>query len=328
MTPHAVILHPGMLTTVQDLGRSGFASQAVPESGAADTLSLRVGNRILSNADSAAALEFTLRGPTLRFERDAAICVTGARCPQARVGVGDRSRSIRPCVPLLVEAGEPVEIGATIDGARGYLCVRGGFDVPRVMGSRSTLAVVGIGGHEGRALRPGDRLPLAHDPHPPGVSDPGGVGERLGRWLASVHARRVLRVAPGVDADLFGPAAWERLERAFVVSDRCGRAGIRLEGGAVPSPVAGGLLSEGTSVGSIQVPGDGSPMVLGVDRPTTGGYPVIACVVAADLCILGQLRPRDEVRFEAVSVQTARDLYRSQRAELDAFIAPVGEQEP
>lgn len=325
MNAHAVIERPGMHTTVQDLGRAWLSAQAVPPSGAADQLSLRAGNRILGNPDASAALEFTLVGPDLRFERDAAVCVVGARCPEAHIaGVGP-ARSIRPGVPAVVPAGASVRIGPTRGGARGYLCARGGFDTPPILGSRSTLTLVGLGGHAGRTLRAGDRVPLGRDDPAAGVRDPEGIGERTGRWLHGVLSRRVLAVVPGIDADSFGPEGQAALGRPFRVSAQSDRSGIRLDGDAVPMPEACTMLSEGTSVGAVQVVGDGRPIVLGVDGPTTGGYPVIAAVIAADLCILGQVRPRDEIRFEMVSLHEARRRYRSLEDGLTAVAGPARE---
>lgn len=325
MSGHAVIERAGMHTTVQDLGRAGFAAQAVPPSGAADPLSMRAGNRILGNPDASAALEFTLVGPDMRFERDAAVCVVGARCPEAHIGGVGPARSIRPGVPAAVPAGAWVRIGPTRGGARGYLCVRGGFDTPPVLGSRSTLALVGLGGHEGRALRAGDRVPLGRDDRAADVRDTEGIGERTGRWLQDVLARRVVAVVPGIDADRFEPESHAALRRPFRVTERSDRSGIRLDGDAIPMPEASTMLSEGTPVGAVQVVGDGRPIVLGVDGPTTGGYPVIAAVISADLCILGQVRPRDVIRFEMIALDEARRRNRSLEDGLTAAAGPARE---
>lgn len=309
MTVH----EPGMFTTVQDLGRTGFASQGVPESGAADALSLRVGNRLLGNPDSAAALECTLRGPTVSFSRDTWVCVTGADAAGMQAGV-----------PTLARASVPVALGGLERGARAFLCVQGGLDVPRVMGSAATLVRAGLGGFQGRALRGGDVIGVGEATG--AVAD--GVSEAASAWLADVLGRRTVRVVAGLHAELFSPAAWAMLaEHEFTVSDRSDRVGVRLSGPVVPGVADGVLLSEGTAVGNIQIPGDGQPIVLGADRPTTGGYPVIACVIAADLPVLGSLRPRERVRFAWVTIDQAWSVWQEQEAMLDRLVPALKRSE-
>lgn len=307
MTYAMTVHEPGMFTTVQDLGRTGYASQGVPESGAADALSLRVGNRLLGNPDSAAALECTLRGPTVSFSRDTWVCVTGA------LGTGFDAG-----VPTLVRAGVPVVLGALERGARAYLCVRGELDVPLVMGSSATLVRAGLGGVQGRTLRGGDEIGVGEAT---GAVADAGVSEAASAWLAGVLGRRTMRVVAGLHAELFSSAARAMLaEHEFTVSDRSDRVGVRLSGPVVPGVADGVLLSEGTAAGNIQIPGDGQPIVLGVDRPTTGGYPVIACVIAADLPVVGTLRPREHVRFAWVTIDQAWSVWQEQEAMLDQLV--------
>lgn len=311
-----------MFTTVQDLGRPGHSALGVPASGATDPLSLRLGNRIVGNPDGAAGLEFTLDGPCVVFDQDVVVCLAGGDCPDAAIGRPAGPERLPPCTPVRVRAGELIRIGPVRTGARGYLCVGGGFVVDLVMGSRSTLVSAGFGGHEGRALRPGDRLGLGERADRAVDVDDSG---RAARWLAGVRSRRVLRVTPGLHAGLFPAHAAHGLDRSgFTVSDRCDRVGVRLEGAGVPQPEGAGRMdSEPTETGAVQVPGDGRPIVLGMDRPTTGGYPVIACVIAADLPVLGMLRPGEAVRFEHVTREAARKAWRQQESELDALVRAV-----
>lgn len=307
MTRVMTVHEPGMFTTVQDLGRTGVASQGVPESGAADGLSLRVGNRLLGNPDVAAALEFTLRGPTVSFSRDTWVCVAGADGAGMDAGV-----------PTLARAGVPVSLGGLERGARAYLCVQGGLSVPRVMGSAATLVRAGLGGFQGRALRGGDAIGVGEAT---GAVADAGVCEAASAWLAGVLGRRTIRVVAGLHADLFTSGARAMLAgHEFTVSDRSDRVGVRLSGAVVPGGAGGELLSEGTAVGNIQIPGDGQPIVLGVDRPTTGGYPVIACVIAADLPVLGSLRPRERVRFEWMTIDQAWNVWHDQEAMLNRLL--------
>lgn len=298
---------PGMFTTVQDLGRFGFAAEGVPESGAADALSLRVGNRVLGNPDGTPALELTLKGPSVSFSRDAWVCVAGGVCA-----------GWTPGVPTLIRAGERVTVGALGLGARAYLCVGGGLAVPRVMGSASTLTSAGIGGHAGRNPRSGDMVGLGNAHAPPVDADRAGMAAE---WLATVLARRTIRVTPGLHGAWFSDHAWASLlEGEFTVSERSNRVGLRLAGPAVRSVTDGMMLSEATAAGCVQIPGDGRPIILGVDRPTTGGYPMIACVIAADLSVVGALRPRERVRFELVTPEDAWAILASQEAALERLL--------
>ncbi|MCB1282240.1 MAG: allophanate hydrolase, partial [Salinibacterium sp.] len=154
------VIEPGMFTTVQDLGRGGVAAVGVPPSGVADAVSLTVGNRLLGNADGAAALECTLTGPSLTFDGEAVVCLTGAECPNARIAGTKGERPLGWCEPTPVGAGELIKIGAMEGRARAYLCVGGGIGVPIVLGSRSTLVGASLGGHHGRPLRKGDTVSL------------------------------------------------------------------------------------------------------------------------------------------------------------------------
>jgi biotin-dependent carboxylase-like uncharacterized protein len=290
------VLAPGFLTTVQDLGRPGFAHLGVSASGAADAFALRAANLLVGNPEGLSALEMTLVGGSFAFERDAVVALAGSD-----FGAG------RPLwEPFAVRAGETLACGATRRGARCYLAVRGGIDVPPVMGSASTHLLTGLGGYEGRALRKGDvlrvadaavRPPSRKAAHPPAMPP-------------------ALRVTPGPQAawfsDHFYRAAWQ-------VTEESDRMGLRLRGPAL-EPHAGRMLTEGVSLGAVQVPPEGQPIVLFVEHQTTGGYPKIANVVSADLRAVGQLRPRDSVRFELVSLERALALLRTQEAWLRALV--------
>jgi biotin-dependent carboxylase-like uncharacterized protein len=309
------IVEPGMFTTVQDLGRFGHRAAGVAWSGAADGWSLRMANRLLGNPEGAAGLECTLVGPTIRFETDTVVCVAGARCPEAAAGRGGNTRTLAWCRPERVAAGESVRIGRLSGGARCAVGVRGGIAVDAVMGSRSTLVGAGFGGFEGRALRAGDAAPLGRDTVGPACDDP-RVLDRAERWLAGGVSRRVLRVTPGPAAEAAGSAALAGfVAEAWSVSERSDRSGVRLEGRSLRAGFgAGSMASEGTIPGAVQVPGDGRPIVLGVDGPTTGGYPVIASVIAADVHLLGLVGPRETVRFEMVTHHAARAAWVRQEA--------------
>jgi antagonist of KipI len=298
------ILRAGMFTTVQDLGRWGFQSRGVPVSGALDWYSYRLANRLVGNDPGAAALEVTLMGPHMRFEADAAFAVTGA---EFRLMLDD--------VPVdmnrVVEAppGAIVKFGERIRGARAYVAVAGGVDVPQVLGSRATHVLTGIGGHQGRALKAGDVLHLA-------TKALGAVfsgAERKGAGSLCPQGGATLRCIPS-DARLFAHIASER----FRVSPRSDRMGYRLEGDSVATAPSGDLVSTAVPTGAIQVPPTGQPILLMNDHATTGGYAIAGTVITADLPIAGQLAPGDWVEFETCSIDTARAELRRREAPLDA----------
>lgn len=313
------VIEQGMMTTVQDLGRPGFGPIGVPPSGAADTLSLTIGNRLLGNPDRAAALECTLLAPSFTLDHDAWVCLTGATCPTARVAGTGGERPLPWCEPARVRAGEQIKLGGISNGARAYVCVSNGIGVPLVLGSRSTLASACLGGHGGRHLQKGDEIPVFASTH-----TPRSVRGDLHAMLRDHLNRRTIRVVPSLHADRFPSDAIERLASArYSVSEQSNRVGVRLKGPAVPIPDgSGSLASEPTVTGGIQIPGDAQPIVLGVDRPTTGGYPLLACVIRADLPALAMLRPRESVRFEVCTIDDARSLEADQRATLDRLLPP------
>lgn len=311
------IIDPGMFTTVQDLGRSGYGALGVPASGAADTVSLVVGNRLLGNSDHAAALECTLHGPTVTFDHDVWICLVGASCPHARITGSDCERRLRWCQPTMARAGESIHVGDTGKGSRAWLCVSGGIGGTCVLGSRSTFVAAALGGYEGRALRAGDVVSALND-----TLVPRSLPEGIHDWLGSQLFRTAYRVIPSLHTDVFPSGALDRLGAGtYTVHPQSDRVGIRLSGPAIPLPDGVGFLeSEPTVAGGVQIPGSGSPIVLGADRPTTGGYPLLACVIEADLPGIAMLGPRDMVRFNVVTLERARRLAAEQRRMLDALL--------
>ena len=301
------VIEPGILTTVQDLGRSGYAHLGISAGGAADEFSLRAGNRLVGNGDRAAALEMTLTGGRFRFEVETVFALTGAD-----FGAHLDGEEVSPWMAARAAAGAELVLGRATGGARCYLTVAGGFNAGMFLGSASTDLRSGFGGFEGRRLRRGDRL---------------GMGAPAGRPL-EVDARPLrhyisgarLRVTRGPRARRFAPHALERmLEGAYVVGDNSDRHGLRLLGPPVPPPVEE-LLTEGVSLGAVQVPPDGQPIILLVDQQTTGGYPKPANVVLADLARAGQLAPRDKTSFVEVDLATAHAALREREERLRAVL--------
>jgi antagonist of KipI len=296
------VMEPGLFTTVQDLGREGFGAMGVSPSGAADAVSLRIGNRLVGNAEGAAGLEMTLLGGAFEFPEGAMVALAGSDFGATLDGKPAELRATFETKP-----GQVLKMGSTRTGARCYLCVRGGVEVELFLGSASTHVLSGLGGFEGRALRKGDVLKI-------GAAGGAARQRRLSaRALKEMEPRRVLRVTPGPQSDWF-PEAAQRLFYAgrYLVAEESNRMGIRLRSEAVLGTPSGKMISEGVSLGAVQVPEGGQPIILFVEQQTTGGYPKIANVISADFHSLGQLRPRDEVRFERVDWEAARDLLREQ----------------
>lgn len=288
------VVRPGFQTTVQDLGRFGYAHQGVSASGAADCVALRAGNLLVGNIENAPALEMTLVGGAFEFESDGMIALTGS----------DFQSGLPLWTAVEVKAGTVIRFGPSQSGARGYLAVRGGIEVPKVLGSSSAHLLTGIGGG---LLRSGDVLTIGAA----AVRRPRPKPARPPQMPAGL-----LRVTAGPQADWFGDDLYRD---AYVVQEESNRMGLRLRGAAISSP-PGSMLTEGVALGAIQVPPDGQPIILFVEHQTTGGYPKPANVISADLCRVGQLRPRDEVRFELVTIGQALALLRAQEQWLYSLI--------
>jgi biotin-dependent carboxylase-like uncharacterized protein len=311
------VLKPGPLSSLQDLGRTGYQRFGVIVSGVMDEWSHRVANLLAGNLDDQATIEITLMGPSLVFEAPALIAICGADL-SPRIG----ETPVPQCRPILVRAGSQLDFGRRAFGCRAYLAVHGGFAVAPVMGSRSTYLRAGFGGFEGRALRKGDLLEV-------GDGNPQEQFPALARRLGSggdafagvpedafepiAHpaiAPRALRTVAGQQWDAFTGEAQERfLDAEFRVNANSDRMGYRLEGPglALRSPLE--MISEGVAFGTVQVPPDGNPIVLMADRQTAGGYPKIAAVASVDLPLIAQAVPQQGLRFARVSLEQAQRLY-------------------
>lgn len=282
MTAALTVLDAGPLTTVQDLGRRGFAHLGVPRSGALDLQAARYANRLVGNPQDAAVLETTLGGAVLSVSGTSTVAVTGA---PASVSVDGRPRPFAE--PVRVRAGQTVEVGPAVSGVRSYLAFAGGVDAPRVLGSRSTDTLSGLGPPR---LGNGDRLPLGE----PSGSPQGADVPVVHRYPGTVR----VRVVPGPRLDWFTEDVLAHLTSTpYTVTPHSNRVGVRLDGPSLPRREDGELPSEGLVLGAIQVPASGKPLVFLNDHPTTGGYPVVGVVAPEDLPTCAQLRPGNQVRF-------------------------------
>ena len=326
----------GLLTAVQDLGRYGTQKYGVVASGAMDAFALRTANLLVGNRESDACLEIAMIGPELVFERPALFSICG----------GDLSASLNgQAVPLwrtiYAPAGSRLTFGAPVRGCRAYLAVAGGLDVPPVMGSRSTFLRAGIGGYQGRALRPGDRV---------AIGQPSALAQRfmeqlaadgpigISRWsvssglLPSYTEQPTLRIIEGEEYHLFDEESKHRLlHEPFTVLPQSGRMGYRLAGGELKLKQKAEMISAAVTFGTMQVPADGNPIVLMADRQTTGGYPKIAQVITVDLPLLAQVNLGGKVQFRKVSLQEAQAEYisrelalRELRCGLELLVTDIG----
>ena len=306
------VLSPGIMSTVQDLGRFGCARYGVAASGALDGFAVRVGNLLVGNDENAAVVETTLMGLRIKVLRDTVVAVTGGDL-QARTGgetlPGWRSHRVRE--------GETIAFSGPLSGFRSYLAVAGGIHVAPVMGSRSTNLASGFGGFEGRPLRKGDILAVEPVKDVVRCADRGFMPEAVPAYASPWR----LRVVWGPQDDHFSEAGKQTFVTApFTVSPDSDRTGIRLKGAVIARKpgMEESIISEGILSGAIQVPGDGQPIII-LGETASGGYRKIATVISADLPLLGQITPGDEVAFEAVSIHEAVQALRKMEDKIDAL---------
>jgi biotin-dependent carboxylase-like uncharacterized protein len=306
------VLSPGIMSTVQDLGRFGCARYGVAASGALDGFAVRVGNLLVGNDENAAVVETTLMGLRIKVLRDTVVAVTGGDL-QARTG-GETMPGWRS---HLVREGETIAFSGPLSGFRSYLAVAGGIHVAPVMGSRSTNLASGFGGFEGRPLRKGDILAVEPVKDVVRCADRGFMPEAVPAYASPWR----LRVVWGPQDDHFSEAGKQTFVTApFTVSPDSDRTGIRLKGAVIARKpgMEESIISEGILSGAIQVPGDGQPIII-LGETASGGYRKIATVISADLPLLGQITPGDEVAFEAVSMHEAVQALREMEDKIDAL---------
>lgn len=293
------VLHPGLLTTIQDLGRVGHERFGVPVSGAMDEFALRAANALVLNEPDACGLE-VLESVELAFSGEALVAVCGFG--ELRLLVNER---LKPkWSALYIRPGQRLALNKP-PGGWCYVAVRGGIDVPLVLGSRSTYLRGGFGGYAGRALQAGDVLKTAEAF--PSVS----LLSLAGRTLSPPLLSRTLQVILGPQLGHFSHAALENfLSAEFTITNESDRMGYRLSGPAL-TPQPADIISEAMPLGAIQVPASGQPLIMLADRPTTGGYPKIATVIRADIPHLAQCPPGTKVRFEPTTVEAAQAKYKN-----------------
>jgi antagonist of KipI len=289
------VLQPGLLTTVQDMGRYGYQQYGVSVAGAMDTYSLRIANLLVGNQENEACLEITLMGLRLAVLADSVISVTGGDL-NARLD----SESLPLWQAVHVKHGQVISFLSAKKGCRSYLAVSGGLEVPQVMGSRATCLKSHDGGYKGRALEKGDLLGV-------GPSNKTELVISLPpEYIPAYSSEVTVRTTYGPQINSFtekGVSSFYNSE--YSVSPDSNRVAYRLKGPAIEYRGTTDIISEGIPPGAIQVPGDGLPIILLAERPTTGGYAKLATVISADIPFLAQTRPGDKVRFQQVTLAEA-----------------------
>jgi biotin-dependent carboxylase-like uncharacterized protein len=301
MASSIVIRSAGLLTTVQDAGREGYQRYGMPVSGAMDSFSMRLANILVGNDTGIACLEATIAGPEIEFTEQTIVAVTGAD-----MGPCINGRSALMYTMLKVKKGDILSFTGLVSGCRSYIAFAGGIDLPEVMGSRSTYLRASVGGFDGRALRTGDVLPLGK------ITADLKIMEIPRDIIPVYKPSQTIRIISGPEADRFELEGLRSfLTAEYMVTDRSDRMGYRLDGEQIiHKPDGPDIISAGISAGTVQVPGDGKPIILMADRQTTGGYARIANVITADLSLVAQMKPGDTIRFREVTLDHAQELLR------------------
>ena len=303
------IVRPGLLTTLQDRGRSGWAMLGVGTAGAMDYVALRLANALVGNPPRAAALEITLIGPRLRFDEPATIALTGAEHPDVPMW-----RAVR------VDSGSVLDFGNARHGARAYLAIAGGFAVEHMLGSASTDVNAKLGG---RPLREGDRLVIG-DSHPTESHPAWSLDPRP--WFDADPATPIRLIRGAHFEALDGASRIALFEREFRIAADSNRVGYRLDGPRLALSAPLELVSEPLAAGTVQLPPGGQPIALMAEHPTVGGYPRIGHVAAVDLALLAQRKPGDPVRFAEIGLDDAQTRYLERERALALLIEAIHER--
>ena len=290
------VLKPGFQSTIQDLGRNGFSHYGISKSGAADDLSIRLGNLIVGNNENAASIEMTLVGGEFKFDIDSTIVLTGSKFAAM---IDNKSIPFNEIVKI--SANQTLSIGQTMEGARCYLAVKGGIDVINLFSSKSTHLTSKMGGMDGRALIKDDQLMIGKSMT--------GVGPIVYNNILDMNISKLL-ITKGMQENYISKLTWKNfLNQEYKVSNLSSRMGIRLEGESLNLINNNEIITEGVPLGAIQLPRSGNPIISFVEHQTTGGYPKIANVISSEMHKVGQLKPGDKFKFELISLDEAEKLH-------------------
>lgn len=316
------ILKPGLLSTIQDLGRFGSQKYGVIVGGAMDSLSVRIANILVGNEEGEATIEITMFGTELEMLEETILAITGGNLNPVIDG-----KNVPMWRPILIQKGQVLKFTAPSSGSRAYISLSGGIEVPEVMGSKSTHAHAKIGGHKGRELQKGDILSCGE------ITERGEIFMKQLKeenvpfeWFADYSAFYIspepnkIRILKGSEFDYFDEASQKIFfKHPYKLTINANRMGYQLEGSKLALTKQFELLSEGVTYGTVQVPSNGQPIILMAERQTTGGYPKIGQVATVDLPRLAQLQPRDEIEFEMITINEAEKLLMKQEENIEAL---------
>ncbi len=305
------IIKPGLLTTVQDLGRSGYQQYGVTVSGVMDNVSARLANILVGNDEGEGLLEVTMLGPEIELLEDMVVAITGGDLlPMLNGNAVAMGRS------FLAKSGDKLAFRGVKNGCRSYVAFSGGIQVPILMGSKATFTRGSIGGHEGRALKTGDILTIGNPGKPLNLL----TGKELRESWYEYNQTIELKVVLGPQADAFTEAGVKTFfSNAYAVTNECDRMGYRLEGEKIEHKKGGDIISDGIAMGAIQIPSHGQPIIMMADRQTTGGYTKIGNVVTVDLPKVAQAKPGDKIVFKEVALEEAHRLLRELENKIETF---------
>lgn len=321
------VLSPGLMTSVQDLGRHGHQKHGVIVSGAMDSYALRIANLLVGNSEGEAALEITLVGPKLKLQKGTLLALTGGDLSPVIEG-----KAVPMWRPVYIKQDCVLKFGACRAGCRVYLAVAGAYNIPDVMGSKSTYLRAGIGGFQGRTLQKGDRLEtnaasetahrmirhLAKTSGTPFFAAPSWYADK--GYISSTAKPIKIRVMTGRQFEFFTHNSQNRLfSQPFLITTQSDRMGYRLSGEELKLEQHLEMISEAVAFGTVQVPPDGNPIILLADRQTAGGYPKIAQVAMIDISRLAQAKPGSTLLFTKVSVKEAEQLYLNRERGIETF---------
>lgn len=290
------VINPGLFTTVQDTGRWGYQAYGMPVAGAMDRYAYKAANLLVGNKPDAAVLEMTMKGGSFRFNRDCQVSICGADMQAALNG-----QKVANWSGFAVTAGSELCFEFAVNGCRAYVAVRGGIDVPLVLGSRSTYTRAFVGGLEGRALKAGDSIPVGNE-----VLSALRACVLPSQFVPCYTSEISLRVLLGPQDDLFDDSGIETLfNSSYGITSEADRMGYRLEGNVIKHKGKADIVSDALCQGAIQVPGHGMPIIMMADRQTTGGYAKIGTVIGPDLALLAQAKPGDTVTFKRCTEEQA-----------------------
>lgn len=297
----------GILTTVQDFGRIGYQKFGIGQSGVMDEYSYELANALVGNQSGEAVFEITYLGPTLKFEEDTMIAITGAD-----VSPKIDSEAVQMYETHLVKAGSTLSFGKLKNGLRAYLAFGGSIGVEEVNGSKSTLLKSKIGGYEGRALKANDEFEIINKKEFTKKILPQKYRTKISQFA-------VLRAVLGPQDDYFTEDGIKKffMSGGYTITKNSDRMGMRLDGTPLEFKKGADIISDGTVMGSVQVPADGKPIILLADRQTTGGYTKVATVVTPDVCKLAQMAPGGKILFERVSIEKAQEIYKDFKNQID-----------